>query len=95
MQRSADPIVRAQVRAVIAEILELEPEEITPDGLFREDHGADSMTLIDILGSLEKEFDVAIGEGELTRMVNLDGVLAVLTDAGLAGAAAPDAGAPR
>ncbi|RMI36802.1 acyl carrier protein [Actinomadura harenae] len=81
MQRSMDASQRAQVREIVAEILELDPEEILPASHFREDHGADSMSLIDILGSLEKEFDVSIDETELARMVSLDGVLAVLADA--------------
>ncbi|RFS84453.1 acyl carrier protein [Actinomadura spongiicola] len=71
----------AEMRDIVCEILEIDPDEITEDSLFKEDHGADSMGTIEILGLLEKQYNIVIDEGELIRMVNLSGVFAVVSEA--------------
>lgn len=72
---------KEQVRDVVCEILEIEPDELTEDSLFREDHGADSMAVVEVVAWLEKAFNVKIDNAELVRMVNLAGVYAVVTEA--------------
>ncbi|MGH3735194.1 MAG: acyl carrier protein [Micromonosporaceae bacterium] len=72
---------KEQVRDVVSEVLEIEPDELTDESLFREDHGADSMAVVEIVAWLEKEFDVKINDSQLVRMVNLSGVYAVVTEA--------------
>jgi acyl carrier protein len=69
---------RTTIKEIVCEILEIEPAEMTDTSLFKEDHGADSMGAIEILSSLERTFGVEIDQAELTRMVNLDGVIAVV-----------------
>jgi acyl carrier protein len=69
---------RATIKEIVCEILEIEPADMTDTSLFKEDHGADSMGAIEILSSLERTFGVEIDQAELTRMVNLDGVIAVV-----------------
>ncbi|MFJ6215770.1 acyl carrier protein [Streptomyces sp. NPDC092296] len=71
---------RAQIKEIVCEILEIEPAEVTWTSLFK-DHGADSLGAIEILSSLERTFNVEIDQSELTRMVNLEGVVAVVEDA--------------
>ncbi|MQY07905.1 Acyl carrier protein [Actinomadura sp. RB68] len=63
---------------IVAEHLEVDPAEIGEGDLFVEDHGADSMALIDVLAALEREFRVAIDQEELPKMVDVRGVRAVL-----------------
>jgi acyl carrier protein len=70
-----------KIKEIVCEILEIEPEEVTPTSLFSEDHDADSLRAIEILASLEKEFRVVIDQSELARMVNLDGVYQVVAEA--------------
>jgi acyl carrier protein len=85
---SSDSVVRtdverrAQIKEIVCEILEIEPAEMTDTSLFKEDHGADSLGAIEILSALERTFDVEIDQAELTRMVNLDSVVAVVDEAG-------------
>jgi acyl carrier protein len=69
---------RGTIKEIVCEILEIEPADMTDTSLFKEDHGADSMGAIEILSSLERTFGVEIDQAELTRMVNLDGVIAVV-----------------
>lgn len=69
-----------KIKEIVCEILELEEDEVTDEGLFNEDYGADSLRAIEILGSLERQFGVVIDQAELTRMVNLQGVYDVVAE---------------
>ncbi|MFI6042579.1 acyl carrier protein [Nocardia sp. NPDC051321] len=70
-----------RIKETVCAILELEPDQVTDSSLFKENHGADSLLAIEILAQLERTFKVTIDQSELDRMVNLDGVYAVLADA--------------
>ena len=72
---------RAQIKELVCEILEIDPDEMTGESRFKEDHGADSMGAIEILSSLERTLGVDIDQSELARMVNLDSVVAVVNEA--------------
>lgn len=72
---------RETIKAIVCEILEIDPAEMTGTSLFKEDHGADSMGAIEILSSLERSLGVDIDQSELARMVNLDSVVAVVEEA--------------
>jgi acyl carrier protein len=72
---------KQHMRDVVCEILEIDPAEITDDSLFKEDHGADSMGMIEIAAVLEKTYHVRIDDTELVRMVSLSGVYAVVAEA--------------
>lgn len=65
----------------MCEVLEIEPDELTDESLFREDHGADSMAMVEIVAWLEQAFEIKIDETNLVRMVNLAGVYAVVAEA--------------
>ncbi|MDP9070815.1 MAG: acyl carrier protein [Actinomycetota bacterium] len=71
-----------EIKDIICEILELEPSEVTDTSLFKEDHEADSLRAIEILAALERTFHITIDQSELSRMVNLEGVYAVVAQAG-------------
>jgi acyl carrier protein len=84
---SANPTVtlgeekRQQVKEIVCEILEIEPTEVTETALFKEDHDADSLRAIEILAALERTLNITIDQAELSRMVNLEGVYAVVAEA--------------
>jgi acyl carrier protein len=81
MTTSIDADRQARIKEIVCDVLELEEDEVTGSSLFKEDHGADSLRAIEILAGLEKEFKVTIDQSELERMVNLDGVYAVVEEA--------------
>jgi acyl carrier protein len=61
-----------RVRAVVADSLAVSPEEISPASRLIDALGADSLDFIDIVFTLEKEFDVRLREGELEFLTRLD-----------------------
>lgn len=66
------------IKEIVCDILEIEPDEVTGTSLFKEEHDADSLRAIEILAALEKTFNVTIDQSELARLVNLEGVYAVV-----------------
>lgn len=78
----SDTIVQQRmedIREIVADVLELEPEEVSDTSLFMEDHDADSLRAIEILARLEKKYDVEIPQSELPEMVNMTAVYRVLS----------------
>lgn len=63
-----------ELREVVAEVLEVEPEEITETSHFVDDHEADSLRAIEILARLEKMYKIEIPQTELPKMENLRAV---------------------
>jgi acyl carrier protein len=49
-----------KLKKVIAEVLNVDPDEITMDTTFTDDLGADSLDLFQIIMGLEEEFDIEI-----------------------------------
>lgn len=70
-----------EIKAVVCRVLEVDEDKVGRDDHFLDDLGADSMKLIELLANLEIEFDLEVDAAEFERLVNLDGVYAVLSDA--------------
>jgi acyl carrier protein len=73
-----DEVKLQRVREIVAEHLELAPDELSDTSLLVDEHAADSLSLIDIVAAVEKEFGVTIDQSQLERMVNVEGVYAAV-----------------
>jgi acyl carrier protein len=62
------------LREIVAEVLEVETEELTDTGDFVEDYQADSLRAIEILARLDKAYKVEIPQSELPDLRNLKAV---------------------
>ncbi|AQW46962.1 MULTISPECIES: acyl carrier protein [Streptomyces] len=69
-----------ELREIVAEVLEVEPEEITETGSFVEEHEADSLRAIEILARIEKKYKIDIPQSELPQMENLKAVYDVVAN---------------
>lgn len=49
-----------KLKKIIAEVLNVDEDEITPDTAFVEDLGADSLDIFQIIMGIEEEFDVEV-----------------------------------
>ena len=67
-----------EVRSIIAEIAEMEEEEIKGDSNFVEDLGFDSMMALEILARLEKQYKIKIPEEELVKLADLNQTVALV-----------------
>ena len=72
MTNIPDEQLEREIRSIISEITEIEPEKITPDAQFVEDLGMDSMMALEILAAIEKRYKIQIPEEKLMRLKNLN-----------------------
>lgn len=60
-----------KLKAIIAEVLNVDTEEITMDTTFVDDLGADSLDVFQIIMGLEEEFDIEIASEEAEKIVTV------------------------
>ena len=65
------------VKELIAEIIEMEPNEIDPDAHLVEDLGMDSMMALEILASLEKKYKIKLPEEDLPKITTVNRAIEV------------------
>jgi acyl carrier protein len=69
--------------AVLAEVFDMRKADIHP-GLRREDVGTwDSLRQMDLVVSLEREYDVALEIPDMVQMLSVEGIVKVLLDKGV------------
>ncbi len=64
-----------EVRKLIADIIEMEPDQVSPDANLVEDLGMDSMMALEILASIEKKFRIKIPEEDLPKITTLNNAI--------------------
>ena len=64
--------VAKEVRELLAEILETEPDKIKGDANFVKDLGMDSMMALEMLAAIEKKYRIVIHEESLARFTSLN-----------------------
>ena len=60
-----------KLQKIIAEVLNVDTEEITPDTTFVDDLGADSLDVFQIVMGIEEEFDIEIPAEEGEQIVSV------------------------
>lgn len=60
--------VEDKVKKILAARLEIDPQEIQPDAEFINDLGADSLDIVELLMSLEDEFDLEVSDEEAEQI---------------------------
>ncbi len=70
-----------KMKEVIANVLNVDPEEITPETTFTEDLGADSLDLFQIIMGLEDEFDVQIDPEKTENITTVGEAVELLKNA--------------
>jgi len=60
-----------EIREMIAEIIEKDPNEITPEAKFFEELGVDSMMALEMMAAIEKRYKIKIPEDRLPQFTNL------------------------
>ena len=60
-----------KIKAIIAEVLNVDENEITMETTFTDDLGADSLDVFQIIMGLEEEFDIAIANEDAEKIVTV------------------------
>ena len=61
-------MVLEKVKAILAEQFDVEEDKITADTDLQEDLGADSLDVVDLLMSIEDEFEIEIPDDEIENI---------------------------
>lgn len=69
-----------KLKEILSSQFDVEQETITAQTNIREDLGADSLDLVDMLMSLEDEFDVEIPDEEIEKLVTVGDVVAFIEE---------------
>ena len=59
------------LQKIIAEVLNVDPDEITMDTTFVDDLGADSLDIFQIIMGIEEEFDIEIPNEEAEKIISV------------------------
>ena len=60
-----------RLKAIIAEVLNVDVDEIVPEPTFVEDLGADSLDVFQIVMGIEEEFDIQLPTAEVEKIVSV------------------------
>lgn len=71
---------KEELRSLIADVLELDMEEVTDDADFVQDLEVDSLMALAIVFRLEKQYGVKLEERDLKQVSSLIQVLQLITD---------------
>ena len=73
----------ATIKDVAAEVLSVEPDQVTEAARFKEDLDADSLDLVELVMGLEERFDIEVPEDDLEGVTTVgQAVDLVLTKVG-------------
>jgi len=67
--------VEDKMKKIIAEKLSVGIEEIVPDASFVDDLGADSLDLVELIMSMEEEFDTDISDEDAEKIVTVQNAI--------------------
>ena len=60
-----------KIKEIIAEKLSVEMDEVVPGASFIDDLGADSLDLVELVMTMEEEFDIDISDEDAEKLVTV------------------------
>jgi acyl carrier protein len=70
--------IRSEVKKLIAEVTEREPEEITDTALFADELGVDSLMAMEVMVAVDKKYKINIPEEEFAKIRNVNDTVEVV-----------------
>ncbi len=72
--------VDERVKEIIAEQLGLEKDDIQPEASFIDDLGADSLDIVEMIMTIEDEFDVEISDEDAEKIMSVQDAINYISD---------------
>jgi acyl carrier protein len=69
-----------QVKKIIAEKLSVDLEEVVPEATFTDDLGADSLDLVELIMSMEEEFDIDISDEDAEKLTTVQDAISYVNE---------------
>ena len=70
-----------KLQNIIAEVLNIEPDEITMETTFQDDLGADSLDVYQIIMGIEEEFDIEIPAETAEQVTTVEDAVEMIKNA--------------
>ena len=70
-----------KLKKIIAEVLNVDPDEITMETTFQDDLGADSLDVYQIIMGIEEEFDIEIPAESAEQVTTVEGAVEMIKNA--------------
>jgi acyl carrier protein len=70
--------VFSQVKDIVVELLDVEPEKVTADASFKEDLEADSLDLVELLMAFEDQFGSQIPDEDVKNILTVGNAVAYI-----------------
>ncbi len=67
--------IEDKIKKIVAEKLSVDLDEVVPEASFVDDLGADSLDLVELIMSMEEEFDIEISDEQAEKLVTVKDVL--------------------
>jgi acyl carrier protein len=69
-----------KVKKIIAEKLSVDLNEVVPEAHFVDDLGADSLDLVELIMSMEEEFDIDISDEDAEKLATVKDAIAYINE---------------
>lgn len=70
----------SRVKAIIADKLDVEETEVTPEASFTNDLGADSLDTVELIMEFEKEFNIQIPDDQAEKITTVGHAIAYIEE---------------
>lgn len=70
-----------KLKQIIADVLNVDPEEITMDTTFTDDLGADSLDVFQIVMGIEEEFDIEVPPEKAEKITTVEEAVEMIKSA--------------
>ncbi len=67
-----------RVKTIIVDLLGVSEDEVTPEARFREDLGADSLDLVELIMAMEEEFEGEVSDEDAQKLTTVGEAVAFL-----------------
>ena len=74
-------MVFEKLKKIIADVLNVDPEEISMDTTFMDDLGADSLDVFQIIMGIEEEFDIEVPAEEAENITTVEQAVEMINSA--------------
>lgn len=71
-------MILEKVKSILSEQFDVEEDKITPETRLIEELGADSLDVVDLLMSIEDEFEIEVPDEEIENMKNVEDVVSYI-----------------
>jgi acyl carrier protein len=68
-----------QFKKCAVEVLQVEPDKVTPEARFADDLDADSLDLVELVMALEEQFNISVDESELEGVETVEQAFELVT----------------